>query len=91
MSHLQVGSKPSSPPAVSSRRGGSAGDGASSDCCQQKRLIQELERQLALLRRLNADHLREEWVRASYPSPYYPYLHNLPVHPSRGTTGTGLA
>ncbi|XP_034248323.1 nascent polypeptide-associated complex subunit alpha, muscle-specific form-like [Thrips palmi] len=53
-------------------------------CCSQRKLVQELERQLTLLRQLNAAHMREDWVRASYPSPYYPYLHNLPVHSARG-------
>ncbi|KAJ1528032.1 hypothetical protein ONE63_007953 [Megalurothrips usitatus] len=66
---------------------GGGGGGRGGNCCTQTRLLQELERQLAVLRRMNADHLHEEWVRASYPSPYYPYLHNLPVHPARGYDG----
>lgn len=89
----QVGGK-ASPPVTSTQtqrppapagplRGNSANDNQN-NCCSQRRLVQELERQLTLLRRLNAEHMREEWVRASYPSPYYPYLHNLPVHSARG-------
>ncbi|KAK3908202.1 putative serine/threonine-protein kinase roco5 [Frankliniella fusca] len=86
----KVGGKAQQPVGVQQRHhssgnspaGSSGGEGG--NCCSQKRLLQELERQLSILRQLNADHLREEWVRASYPSPYYPYLHNLPVHPARG-------